>query len=538
MNAAAVILITVLGAVLRVTSAGRGPLWRDEAQFLHIVDLPSIGRMLEFLRLHESHPPLFYLMMRGWRGATDGSMAAAQALPLVLSVALVPAVYAVGARAFSRPIGLLAAFLTAVSPALIFTSVQLRPYALVSLLMLGSCYALWRALSDGQKHAWAWYAALAVAMLLTHHFGWLVLAAQATVVVACTILPNARPNRAALVRVAIAWLVIACAYLPMLSTFRYQMEHAGYPPTQSQSVVYPVRHLLAIAFDLPWEVGSLVLLTVIAAPLVTVCVARSRLDERAESRRALALLGLVAPVAVGGGLLAGLRSQLLLPQTLMTLLPFAMLLLAFILVRSASRGGAQGVILVQGVIGALMLGWLIAGGRVKSNARDVAAQVGAQARQPDLLVIAPGAMASSFNFYYRGPQQQIAFPEIGLVREFRFDDAFDRVGSLQAYREVEDTIRAAWHRNARVWFITIPLRDTVIVDRELPRESHGALGQADYVRAVQLGLFLTQLYGPPDSLPIPRGGRWVGEMTRALLFERAAESLRNLPVNAPIAGAP
>ena len=58
--------LLLLGVVIRVSHAAQGPMWRDEGQFLNVVSLPSPAAIREFLVAHESHPPLYYLLMRWW----------------------------------------------------------------------------------------------------------------------------------------------------------------------------------------------------------------------------------------------------------------------------------------------------------------------------------------------------------------------------------------------------------------------------------------------------------------------------------------
>ena len=110
--------LSTLALVLRLLVAERGGLWRDEALFLFVVRSESWRSMLDFLKLHESHPPLFYAVMRLWLSAFEDSDASAVVLPVTFGVILVPTLYFVGASLFSRRLGLLAAALGALSPAL------------------------------------------------------------------------------------------------------------------------------------------------------------------------------------------------------------------------------------------------------------------------------------------------------------------------------------------------------------------------------------------------------------------------------------
>ena len=176
-TAITVAALMLLVLVLRVMMVRGSGIWRDEAQLLWIVRFPSLGAIIEFLRLHEWNPPLFYMMMRTWLAALGDTEAAALMLPIGLGVALVPAVYLVGRRTLGQRTGLMAAALVAMSPMLALHSGLVRPYSLLPLLCLASVYTLWRGLCGGRAWAWMTHAPATLAMVLTHNWGWLVLGA-------------------------------------------------------------------------------------------------------------------------------------------------------------------------------------------------------------------------------------------------------------------------------------------------------------------------------------------------------------------------
>ena len=173
---------TLLALVLRLALAGQGGMWRDEAQMLWIVRSETVRQLLRFLRDHESHPPLFYLLTRAWLGLFGDTEVAALALPVLLGVVLVLALYRTGSETFGRRTGLVAAALAASAPMLAWHSALARPYSLMPLLCLGSVAFLERGLRGGRLRTWVAYAAATLAMLLTHNWGWLVLAGQWAVV--------------------------------------------------------------------------------------------------------------------------------------------------------------------------------------------------------------------------------------------------------------------------------------------------------------------------------------------------------------------
>ena len=138
-----------IALALRILKAGASGIWRDEGLFLFVVDSPTFGSMFDFLRFHESHPPLFYVLMRLWRSVFGHSVDAAEALTVLLGAVRVPVAYLVGTRMFSRRAGLIAAVLVAFSPALVYHAVLVRPYSLLPILATVATYYLWSGLRGG-----------------------------------------------------------------------------------------------------------------------------------------------------------------------------------------------------------------------------------------------------------------------------------------------------------------------------------------------------------------------------------------------------
>lgn len=58
--------ILLVGAALRWGEATAGGFWVDKAQALEVMGLPTVGETIAFLAQHESHPPVYYVLMRGW----------------------------------------------------------------------------------------------------------------------------------------------------------------------------------------------------------------------------------------------------------------------------------------------------------------------------------------------------------------------------------------------------------------------------------------------------------------------------------------
>ena len=516
----AVLAATVVGLVLRVLSTGNGTLWRDEAMLVFVTRIPTIGGMLDFLHHHEWHTPLFYLLVRGWGAIAGPSEAALAVVPMAAAVALIPVVYLVGARAFSPAAGAIAAWIVAIHPVLVFHSPQLRPYSLFALLALGSCTFLWRLADGAGRRAWVAYVVLTLGMLYTHNWGWLILGCQGLLGLAVTAVPYTRPARRDVMRIIGAWVAIGIGYLPWLPAFLAQLEHAGHSPAQP-GLLRSLYQVTDYAIGSPQRRLALLL----ALGLIGAVLLRSRSSRDASggpsSMRAFALIAPVfLLVGVFGAVMAS-RTDVLVPQAISSLVPFAALLLGHGLVVLARNWhpalAATGAGVALGLLGSSATRhatW------VKSNAAELAAAVASQARPDDVVVIAPEWIASSFNYYFTAPNRQIVFPNLRRIEMPEWNSPFGRIADPAALAAARDTISAIHARAGRIWLV----QESRWAERDVPDVAlladpkYAKFGGADLIRAAQVRRHLESVYGPPDTVavrPDPRRGR---EILQAWLF--------------------
>lgn len=526
----------VVGAILlRVWAASRSGLWRDEAQFLWIVRRPA-GRILSFLRWHESHPPLFYLVMRAWQGLFGDSETTALALTILLGVVLVPVMYLIAVRLLSPRTGWIAAVLAAFSPTLVRHSALVRPYSLLPLLCLVSVFFLWRALRPdaapgraGGRY-WALYAASTLALLFTHNWTWLVWGAQGAVSLAVLLLGLAprkaiRPWLAAQIAVLLGYSVWASALLR-------QLRGAGYGPSAGFSPLKPLGILAKFAFGLPDSAA------LAAAALLIAFLAIRQLRRRAretpaapflsDGRRLGIVLFLCVPlVATAAAALLSRRTDLLIPWTMVTIAPCLILVTAHGI---ASVGGpGRGKWAPAALTFLLALAHLVINqrlqGQVKSNAREIAALVAARARPGDLIVIAPEWIASSFNYYFpgreKGAPEQINYPYAGWKGAIHYDNRDLPLLDPGIRASIRARLEGAHRVGRRVWLVverdglTDVVNDTDIIPTALVRTRAGAL---DHLRSIQLYKQLNALYGPGNTTAFPPSRSAGAEILRVFLY--------------------
>ena len=493
---------TILGLVLRIAMARRGGIWCDEAQLLWIVRIPTFNGMIDFLCHHESHPPLFYVLMRIWLGLFGDSETSALVLPVVLGVALIPAAYLVGDRVFSPPTGLIAAILISVSPRLVGYSGMVRPYSLLSLLCLLSTYLLWNALKGRGARTWVLYVLATLAMLLTHNWAWMVLAAHWILAACWGASRLGRPNRALVRSWALAQLALLATYSPWMPFLVYQFRHAGYNAFPVDPIEVLARFAEA-AVSLPAQAAIPVCVVLIVAATWQVArLSRTIVARDAELRLSLLLFIGTPLLAFGAATVFSLKTFLLVPQCLTTIIPCVLVAIAFCVASLSSM--PRVVTLVFTTI--YLVFSLNDLGDMKSNSREAAAIVAARSLPTDLIVISPVWDASSFNYYYTLDNTQSNYPHAERRGAIDYDDLRDRVTDPRPIAAVRQRLVEAHRDRRRVWFVTerrisnddVPDSDRLPLALEFPGYT-----KVCHVRASQIRKQLNTLYGPPNTMAVP-----------------------------------
>lgn len=163
------VLILLAATGLRFFNLDTQSFWNDEGNSARLSER-SIPLIIEGTA-SDIHPPLYYLLLRGWRelvGDTEFGLRSFSAFNGVLTVAVAVSVAALFLRpadrsTASRTAVLIAGTLAALNPALVYYSQETRMYALLALLAILATLFLLRWL----KAPWAWPWAAAYVMTLT-----------------------------------------------------------------------------------------------------------------------------------------------------------------------------------------------------------------------------------------------------------------------------------------------------------------------------------------------------------------------------------
>lgn len=288
-------LLVVIGVAiaLRIVGLGHQSFWYDEAFTLRVSHGPLSG-IFERLAGSESTPPLYYVIVSGWRAIAGSGEVGVRLLSVVFGVALVPVTYVVGLRSSGPRAALIAAAFVATNPELIWMSQEARSYSLVVLLVASSaavCLVLRDRFSSRLLLAWA---ALAVAAIATHYFALFVIGAQLIWIVI-------RFRRRCWWGIAVVGAsVVALAPLALSQRSTSASLATGGQTLMTRLPAVPKKFFageMASEFDLWWLLGLTSLLLISGLVLAAV------VSSPAERRRlgplvAFAAAGLTIPVAL------------------------------------------------------------------------------------------------------------------------------------------------------------------------------------------------------------------------------------------------
>ena len=229
-----------------------------------------------------THPPLFSIALRWWRGAIGEGDASARLLGAILSAITVIPLFAAGRNLHGRCVGLWAAALFAVAGAQIDGAQQIRPYPL--LILLGAS-GVWL-LSDIERLGWRWWkgalaAGICLAAVLTHYF-----AAPLLTALAIEAALRLKRDRLKLAGAGLAAAVIFCvAWGPMLLRQRAVSREAAFwvanrdaqPVTATllDALMAPAR----LFFEPPESARPMAAALVIALAIIVIMAARRRWAE-------------------------------------------------------------------------------------------------------------------------------------------------------------------------------------------------------------------------------------------------------------------
>jgi mannosyltransferase len=403
--------ILAVGSALRFTLLGEHSLWADEA-FVAWAVRSTWKDLFPVLATADSHPPLYYALMKAWVGLAGTGEIALRIPSAALSSLSVILTYVLARRMGSESVGLLSALLVAVSPFDIMAAQEARMYPLLSVFAVASTLALALAVERGSARRWGAYVLLAALMGYTHYLGFLVLLAHGAWVTVW-----ARKSLAPWLAGMLATAILYAPWCGALATRVTDVSHLGRSANSIVPYLTPDDLLALFAFGGSLfgtatyfgagTSGAIMHLIVLLPFALVLCQGVASLWPQ---RGALGLIGLPLVVTIGVAALLALSKPVVWPRALSFLVPFYATLLARGGVEAAHRAGRHRDQALALLIAALLAYSVPVLERYYLHPtarpyqwRTAAEWVGSEARSGDFFLFVGRGSADSFRYYFRQP---------------------------------------------------------------------------------------------------------------------------------------
>ncbi|MEQ1923984.1 MAG: glycosyltransferase family 39 protein, partial [Pyrinomonadaceae bacterium] len=157
-------------------------LWFDEIFSVHAAEQPW-GQILNFVAADLVHPPLFYLILKGWVGIGGSGLLWLRLLPVLFaSLAIIPFLLLSRELKLRVSTTVLALLLLGVNGALIKYAQGVRMYTMLMCVSLVSIWLFTRYLN--RDKGWVWLLLTNVVLVYTHYYGFFVVGAEVIYVLA------------------------------------------------------------------------------------------------------------------------------------------------------------------------------------------------------------------------------------------------------------------------------------------------------------------------------------------------------------------
>lgn len=446
------ILLTAMSIFLLVVRANHaGGLWRDECAVVQLAQMPTVSNIFNNFQ-HEAFPPLFPILVRGFIALFGASDTALRVFGFVVGCLLIAAFW-INARLLGRDVPLVALALTALNTTFFVWGTTIRGYGLGSaliVLVFGCIGSLLLMTNRRRALSTTLVCVFAVQVLLYNSVLLLAIAGAAVIV----LLIQRRFKHALIVfGVSAVALVFLLPYLPAYLRARdWNILVRGWPTS------YSLWKHFEVALGNPgYSVPAL--WYAIAIGLIGIFIFRIYRDRNALSfpQAQLIWFAILTCAFALIGCYAFLR--------ILSYTTSNWYYLAFTCVVAAVLDSIASILCTCDWLRlfriVIALAALIAAPFADRSAItehhtnvDLAARViSAQAREKDLILVAPWPFGIPFNRYYRGPATWMTIPNIEDHRVHRYDLVKAKMISDKPIDDLTEAIRTTLGSGHRIWFV-------------------------------------------------------------------------------------
>lgn len=388
LNATALVLaLTALAAILRFATLDVQSIWLDESATMILVHR-GLGGLLSHLPSSESAPPLYYVLVWGWTKVFGAGALGFRSFSALVGTLTIPVMYLAGRRVSQR-VGLWAATLAVVNPAMYYYSQEARGYALL-ILFSAAAFVFWqRALQEPTARRLALWSGMSILALLTHYFAVFLFVPEAVILA----------RRLHLRRVAVpagAVVLVGLALVPLALRERADGKSNWIQDSSLISRLAQVPKQFLIGLYGPLEIYSTLLGGLLAAGAIVLLVRRGEEREKRLARDAATVM--IVALALPALLALTHALDIFNGRNVMATWPVAAVLVGTGL--GIARGGRTGALLGAGLCAISLLviyGIDTTPGYQRDDWRGVARAL--QAPAADRVIVAPQHGSSPLYIY-------------------------------------------------------------------------------------------------------------------------------------------
>ena len=223
-----VIFILLLAFIIRILGITRESIWLDEAM-TGLRSQMNLWDLIENIS-PKDHLPLYFVSIWILEKIAGNSELVLRLPSAVLGALTVIPVFFIGSR-FSRRVGIMAAFLTAINPSLIYYSQEARMYAPMAFLAALSLYYSFEMIKPSRiskKHAIFGLVITNTVLFYLHYFSAIFIAVETLSIFACDLIMNRRRIRKESILMVLPNIISFIIFLPWLSFILIRYPFSGH----------------------------------------------------------------------------------------------------------------------------------------------------------------------------------------------------------------------------------------------------------------------------------------------------------------------
>jgi hypothetical protein len=233
------LLIAALALAIRLYHIKQQSVWIDDCLTVECLGVKGLPAQLALFRFwNPDCTPLDFLLQDLWSLMVGVCPWKLRLLPISFGILCIPMIYCLGKAVWGRRVGLLAALFLALSPFHAWHGQTIRPYALVSLLVLLAMWSCLRIATHGGRKWWFLNLAAGLLLLWAHPFTLFFLAAEFVF-----LYWSVGPRRILL----LVWAPLIGAFA--FSVFLWLLPALAYVPTAQEETDYGMPTPAQIAVD-------------------------------------------------------------------------------------------------------------------------------------------------------------------------------------------------------------------------------------------------------------------------------------------------